>query len=50
MRLKLKSFFTVKEAINNNPQNGRKYFQMIQLTKDQCLKIQTAHAALLKTQ
>ena len=35
--VKLKSFWTAKETINktkNNPQNGRKYLQMKQLTKD----------------
>ena len=35
--MKLKSFGTAKETIKNtkdNPQNGRKYLQMKQLTKD----------------
>ena len=35
--MKLKSFFTAKESINKmkrQPQNGRKYLQMKQLTKD----------------
>ena len=35
--MKLKSFFTAKETIKktkNNPQNGTKYLQMKQLTKE----------------
>ena len=35
--IKLKSFYTAKETINkkkDNPQNGRKYLQMKQPTKD----------------
>ena len=35
--VKLQSFFTAKETINktkDNPQNGRKYLQMNQRTKD----------------
>ena len=39
--IKLKSFCTVKEIINKtkgSPQNGRKYLQMMQLTKDQSPK------------
>ena len=35
--IKLKSFCTAKEIINKtkgSPQNGRKYLQMMQLTKD----------------
>ena len=35
--IKLKSFWTTKETISkmkNNPQNGRKYLQMKQVTRD----------------
>ena len=49
---KLKSFCTAKETIKQkgNPENGRKYLQIMQLTGINLQNIQTTHAAQYKKQ